>query len=122
MASEVRLYDLKTPGYPDRGAGKFRSVQVFECEACGALTNLVFHAPAPIYRVIALCPHAHRKWHWELADKVQWLGQPHPARYRRELEKEIETLLSAHRDEIVNDLHGAIDHHQKSPVFFAHVA
>ena len=41
MSETVKLYDLRERNYPDKRGDVFRSLQVFECRVCGALTNRV---------------------------------------------------------------------------------
>ena len=69
----------------------FRTVQVFKCRTCKALTNLAkVHEN---HNISAICPYIYKPWHQELESKVNLLNLPHPSFYKKELRKEIKKVI-----------------------------
>ena len=68
MREEIRLYDLRQNNYPDKRGDSFRSLQIFECSVCGAITNEVHMGGWPGYGVRYTCPNSAEKWHHNLQD------------------------------------------------------
>lgn len=103
----MKLYDIRERKYPDKRGDVFRSLQVFECWVCKALTNRVVMGGAMGYGVRAVCPNSVHCWHHELELKIAWLYEkPHPASYKKELQKEIDRMKKRCAKEIKNDLQG----------------
>lgn len=73
MTEEIRLYDIREHNYPNRRGDHFRSLQVFECGVCGAITNEVIMGGAPGLGVRVLCPHSSECWHHDVGIKIQEL-------------------------------------------------
>lgn len=112
---KISLVDLRE-GYPNEG--RFRTLQVFVCDICGALTNCV---SGPLQRFTAgpygLCPHHEDKWHRTIREKLEWLKEkPHPETYRKDLAAEIAALTTLHASKVRNDLVGEPDLTQRRPV------
>ena len=116
MTSKLTLYDLREQRYPNKRGDTFRSLQVFECWVCGALTNLVIMGGSVGYGVRAVCPNSAECWHHVIEDKLRLSDKPHPTSYKRELETEIEQLRAARRAKIKNDITGQPDMTLKEPV------
>lgn len=76
--AEVKLYDIRKRDYPNKRGDSFRSLQVFKCWVCGALTNQVIMGGYLGYGVRAICPQSDQCWHHELEEKIRWLNNPHP--------------------------------------------
>ena len=106
LLSGRRLYDLRERLYPSRRGDQFRSLQVFECWVCGAITNHVIMGGWPGYGVRTLCPQRRECWHHELEDKIVYL-----------LKGEIVTLREEFAGHIQNDVAGAPDVSLKCAVF-----
>ena len=113
QGNKVRIYDLEERNYPNQRGDSFRSLQVFECWVCGALTNWVIMGGSPGYGVRTVCQQSSLEWHHELEDKISLLQKPHPKSYKQELEKEISQLREKHEKEIKNNLVGDYDLNQK---------
>lgn len=75
MSSKVTLYDLRQRTYPNKRGDIFRSVQVFECWVCGALSNEVVMGGWPGYGVRVICPQSSECWHHEMEDKIKALDE-----------------------------------------------
>lgn len=111
---ENQLVDLRI-GYPDRNT--FPTLQVFECDICGSLTNIVYGPHKYLPRVHAVCPSADEKWHYTIREKMEWLAErPHPKTYARELRKEINKLKREAVKKAVNRLFGNPDLSQRLAV------
>lgn len=106
---KVRLYNLEKSNYPDRRGDFFRSLQVFECPICGAITNEVIMGGCFGYGPRTCCPMSGEYWHHELENKLRLLSQPHPASYKRELEEEIKRIRKLHRNKIKDNIKGNPD-------------
>lgn len=101
-------------GKEDRPGGErgitFRSLQVFKCEFCGAVTNKIILAGYPGYGPRAYCPNCSEQWHQDLEDHCERFKEPgHPKFYLRELKKEIKELKRQHKNKIENDIKGKPD-------------
>ncbi len=116
MTQAVKLFDITDEDRPHKGGDEFRSVQVFKCWVCGALTNKVFLGGGPSWGMRQVCPNAAACWHHELEVKLVWLAKPHPASSRQELEKELEQFRGNHKKDVKDDLRGRPDFSQKHPV------
>ncbi|GEM_PF-1655422 len=75
MSGKVKLYDLRERNYPHKRGDRFRSLQVFECWVCGALSNEVVMGGWPGYGVRVICPSACECWHHELENRVKSLNE-----------------------------------------------
>ena len=106
MAKTVKLYDLREKNYPNKRGDTFRSLQVFECPVCKALSNKVIIGGSHGYGVRVICPHSSKCWHHELQEKKEWLDKPHPRSYKDELRKEIAEMKTNVPDDIKNDVKG----------------
>jgi hypothetical protein len=107
---EPKLYDLDKGDYPKKRGSVFRSIQVFECDICGALTNkVIIGGFYPDYGIKVVCPNSTKCWHHELEIMIRWLSKPHPRSYKDELSREIKEEREKHRSEIKNDLEGNPD-------------
>ena len=112
--SDEKLVDLRH-GYPERQC--FRTLQVFECDICKALTNLAWRPFKGVPRVHAFCPLAEEKWHYIIREKMEWLGErAHHATYAKALRKEIKKLKKGARKKARNNLAGDPDLTQCRPV------
>ena len=65
-----KLYDLRKRDYPNKRGNHFRSLQVFECWVCGALSNEVVMGGWPGYGIRCICPSATECWHHDLENKI----------------------------------------------------
>jgi hypothetical protein len=105
MADSIKLYDLRDCDFPvDR---EFRTLQVFKCHVCGALSNLAWWSSSRWGGARNECPNDEQDWHRELDSKRDLLTEPHPKSYKKELRQEIDDLLS--KVEVRNDLEGEPD-------------
>ncbi len=106
---EVKLYDLREHKYPSQRGDTFRSLQIFECETCGAVTNSMLMGGYPGYGLRYYCPNSQENWHKELQEMIKLSSQPHPKFYKDELKKEIEGHRKKHKDDVKNDILGNPD-------------
>ncbi|MEK7087316.1 MAG: hypothetical protein AAB958_01275, partial [Patescibacteria group bacterium] len=81
----------------------FRSLQVFECTVCGALTNLVIMGGGPGLGIRILCPHSSNCWHHDLAIKIRELRLEYTIQPQRFREMVIEILGALRRFKILTD-------------------
>lgn len=109
----VRLYDISQRNYPNQRGDSFRSLQVFECRVCAAVTNHVVMGGWPGYGMRIICPNSDKCWHHEIELKIEWLKKPHPAAYVQALEMEIKTMRDAIAEHVHHDLAGSPDMNQK---------
>ena len=58
VPKKTRLYDIPLRNYPSQRGDTFRSLQVFKCWVCNALTNKVVMGGYPGYGVRAICPNS----------------------------------------------------------------
>lgn len=116
MTDELKIYDLRVRTYPNQRGDAFRSLQVFECWVCRALTNRVVMGGYPGYGVRTICPHSSECWHHEIEIKIAWAQKPHPKSYLKDLQEEIEAMRKAHATEAKNDIEGTPDFDQKRGV------
>ncbi|MDE1970706.1 MAG: hypothetical protein KGI50_04000 [Patescibacteria group bacterium] len=115
--NDVQLYDLRRKTYPNQRGDSFRSLQVFLCPICAALTNKVVMGGYPGYGVRAVCPNSVEDWHHNLEDRVGLLHKfPHPKSYKEELQKEIDEMREAYKSLIKNDIVGNPDMNLMSAV------
>src|SRR3989344_2405627 len=116
MKARVKLYDLRKKDIPLYK--EFRTLQVFECWVCGALTNKMYAGAAiPIgYHEDVVCPNAGECWHHELEKKRRWLAKPHPEDYKKALRREIDEFRKKHQSKAKNDLAGKPNMKLKRPV------
>lgn len=75
LSGETKLYDLRNRDYPNKRGDSFRSLQVFECWVCGALSNEVVMGGWPGYGVRVICPNACECWHHALEDSIKALDE-----------------------------------------------
>ena len=108
MPETVKLYDLTKSDYPNQRGDSFRSIQVFVCWVCDALSNKVIMGGHPGYGVRAKCPNSAQCWHHEFEEKMLLLREPHPKSYKDELQNEINELKRQHGP-VKNDLKGDPD-------------
>ncbi len=113
----VRLYDISQCNYPNQRGDSFRSLQVFECIVCTAMTNCVVMGGWPGYGMRIICPNSGECWHHEIELKIKWLKKPHPAVYMQDLEMEIETMRGAAAEYVRHDLAGNPDMNQRELFF-----
>lgn len=103
-----KLIDLRKETNHERMGTYFRSLQVFCCCSCGALTNRISAEFIPLRYI---CRHEEKNWHLLLEAKLEKLyDKSHPKSYLCELENEIQEIRS--RD-IMDDLVGNPDISQK---------
>ncbi len=117
MPEEVRLYDIREKNYPNQRHDSFRSLQVFECTVCEALTNMVIMGGAPGLGIKIICPHSSECWHHDLAIKIQELRLKfinESQRFREVVTKILGALKRL--DMITNDILGNPYLSQKSSV------
>ncbi|MDP3792926.1 MAG: hypothetical protein Q8Q89_04345 [bacterium] len=116
MAEEVRLYDIRERNYPNQRNDSFRSLQVFECAVCEALTNLVVMGGAPGLGTRTLCSHSSDCWHHDLAIKIQDLRLEYKNKLPRFREMVDGILGGLRRSKILtDDIVGNPDLSLKSP-------
>lgn len=106
MTQETKLYDIRKKDYPNNQGDTFRSLQIFECCICGALSNRVIMGGSNGYGVRVVCPNSSECWHHELEEKMEWLAKPHPQSYKRELQKEVDKMKRKNEKYIRNDVEG----------------
>jgi hypothetical protein len=116
MTDEIHLYDIRERSYPNKRGDHFRSLQIFQCPICNAVTNRCIMGGWPGYGLRAVCPNAAEEWHHSLEDKTSLQNPLHPKTYREELANEITSLLKECAPLIQNDLVGQPDFDQKSSV------
>ena len=106
MEAPENLYDLRKKNHPLYQ--EFRTLQVFECWVCGALTNKMYAgACVPIgYYEYTVCPHGGKGWHHELEKKLHWLDKPHPKDYQETLGRDIDEARKQCAKKVKNDLVG----------------
>ncbi len=106
----ARLYDLDKDDHPKYDGNEFGTIQVFQCEACGALTNRVKIQKSRLttYRV-TICPNGHHCWHHEIENFLKRLKETHPKSYLNACKREIKALRRQHVKDIKNDLVGEPD-------------
>lgn len=110
MSEEVLLYDIRERNYPNKRGDTFRSLQIFECDICKALTNCVIMGGAPGLAVKIICPHAFACWHHDLEIKVQELKLKYKSQPKIFVEKMTEILGVLRRSGvIIDDILGAPD-------------
>lgn len=109
MSEGVVLYDMRKKDYPNKRGDTFRTLQVFKCWVCCALTNKVVMGGYPGYGCATICPNSSECWHHELERKIKWLRNPHPKSYKKELQEEINAEREESAHLVLNDLEGACD-------------
>ena len=117
MSKKIILYDLRIENFPNEHVFEFRTLQVFKCWVCSALSNNVTRrysiSTVTGWQGMELsitCPHSSECWHHELYRKVRWLkSHPHPKSYKDELKQEIDEELNELRPLVCNDLVGNPD-------------
>lgn len=109
MMTEQILYDIEKRNYPNKRGDAFRSLQIFECWVCQALSNHVVMGGYPGYGIRCVCPNAAECWHHKLEQKLRWKDNPHPKDYLEALSKEIEEMRRSSLDTRVNDIIGDPD-------------
>lgn len=112
----VKLYDIEKDNYPSNRGDEFRSLQVFECGVCKALTNQVVMGGSMGYGVRTICPNGSECWHHELEGKVELLEQPHPKSYKNALKKEIDQIRKKNKAKTKNNIKGEPDFKLKDEV------
>ena len=103
MTEEIRLYDIREKDYPNQRGDSFRSLQVFECAVCEALTNLVIMGGAPGLGIRMLCPHSSDCWHHDLAIKIQELRLEYKSQPQQFREKVREILGALRSFKVLTD-------------------
>ncbi|OGN41450.1 MAG: hypothetical protein A2606_01605 [Candidatus Yanofskybacteria bacterium RIFOXYD1_FULL_42_10] len=116
MAKTVKLYDLRERNYPHNRGDKFRSLQIFECWVCGALSNQVIMGGYLGYGVRVVCPNSSECWHHELEEKLKWLEKLYPKSYKQKFQKEITVMKRQHKAKIKNDIEGKPNMSLKRPM------
>lgn len=116
MAHTEKLYDIEKNDHPNKRGDEFRSIQIWKCSVCHALTNRVMMGGSPGLGTRIGCPNDAECWHHELRRKALWLEKPHPKAYREALALEVEELRLRHTHEAKNDLVGSPDHAQMRTV------
>ncbi|MEK7147105.1 MAG: hypothetical protein AAB772_02515 [Patescibacteria group bacterium] len=118
---KIKLYDVENYDYPNSSQAYengFRSVQVFKCRICGALTNLVVRRNDSSLGVRPICPNHMEKWHFDLKEKLFLrVAFSHPASYKKELEQEITEMLDKISDKISRDVRGDLPEFQRKLFF-----
>jgi len=111
MSEDVVLYDMREKDHPNKRGDVFRTLQVFKCWVCYALTNKVKVTAGgyPGYVYVMTCPNSSECWHHELERKIRWLRNPHPKSYKEELREEIDTERKENALFVINDLEGPYD-------------
>lgn len=109
MSYSLHLYDIRDRNYPNQRGDIFRSLQVFKCPLCDAVTNRVIMQGAHGYGVRAVCPNAGEGWHHLLEDKLKLQNPHHPGTYRAELQAEIDELKKTATVLAKNDILGEPD-------------
>ncbi|HCC23834.1 TPA: hypothetical protein DF272_06700 [Candidatus Falkowbacteria bacterium] len=107
MPKKIVLYDLRKWDYPRRRGDVFRSLQVFKCPVCGALSNLVIMGGHPGYGVRVICPSSSACWHHELEFNIKKLKltENEPVK----LHSAIGELRIQCREKVKSDLVGEYD-------------
>lgn len=103
MSEEIHLYDIRERNYPNKRNDNFRSLQIFECNVCEALTNFVIMGGSPGLGMRVLCPHSSDCWHHDLAIKIRELRVTYKSEPQRFREKVIEILGTLRRFKILTD-------------------
>ena len=114
MNENIELYDLRPlkdtrisqSNHPKNKGNTFRTLQVFECPICGALSNKV-EIGRRIFGGLfrgTVCPYSADCWHHELEEKIEQLQR---------LQKEIKHDREEHAALIQNDIAGQPDFLQK---------
>lgn len=106
---QIKLYDIQKKKFPATRCYRFRTLQVFKCRVCGALTNEAMRGGRFGASIVCECPNSSEPWHYDLAAKVEWLGKPHPKSYKAELESEISEDRAANATKVKNNVVGAAD-------------
>ncbi len=106
---QIKLYDIQKNELPPDRRYRFRTLQVFKCRVCGALTNEVRRGGRFGASLVCECPNSSEPWHYDLAAKVEWLGKPHPKSYKAELRSEIDEERAANALKIKNNVVGPAD-------------
>ncbi|MEK7498536.1 MAG: hypothetical protein AAB611_01600 [Patescibacteria group bacterium] len=109
MSEDIVLYDMRKKDYPNKRGDTFRTLQVFKCWVCNALTNRVTMGGYPGYGCATICPNSGECWHHELEEKIKWLKYPHPGSYKEELRQEIDAMRKEYEHLVEHDLLGACD-------------
>lgn len=106
-----RLFDMRKNDWPRDEFAIWRTVQVYRCGICGALTNECFGRGCLLSTslVHTICPNAMECWHHELEIKLEWLNHPHPRAYRETLEEEIRELRAGVKRSVRNNVVGDAD-------------
>lgn len=116
MAEKTQLYDIREHNYPNQRGDHFRSLQVFECDICGAITNVVMLGGWPSLGLRTACPHSGKCWHHELQITIEDLENGPYRGYEEDFKLILQKLRDQLRDEIKNDLIGNPDLNLKSSV------
>lgn len=112
MSNEIKLYDIRKHDYPNKRGDNFRSLQVFECWVCGALTNQIIMGGSAGYGKCAICPNSANCWHNELEEQIYLLAKALKQSCRQEAEsyrEKIKEIKNRYKEEIKNELIGTPD-------------
>lgn len=107
----MKLWDVENYEYPNIKTleESFRTVQVFQCGICGALTNLVVRRNDPGLGVQPICPNRLLFQHDLAKSKTDLNLQPHPRFYKKEMLEEINDIKEKFFNNLPNDLAGKPD-------------
>jgi hypothetical protein len=100
----MKLYNLAIGDFPIDQI--FRSVQVFKCRHCGALTNGTYWADRFMGGARVHCPNEKEKWHSRIVGlRHVGLGEVRPKAYEEAVQKEVEEILAANppKNDLVGD-------------------
>jgi hypothetical protein len=99
---KVKLYDLDSEKVPTRPKS-FRSIQMFRCPICLALTNKnqIRHGPYHQKDSQPICPSREEEWHKSLKRKLQLSYDEHPQSYKDELALEISALRGNFENDVI---------------------
>lgn len=105
MQDSIKLFDLEKFEQPEHRCS-FRTVQVFKCPVCEALTNKAeiegVFPPGARGRVV-YCPHASECWHHEIEEKIRKYKNARSLR-KKKLKEEIEMQ----KGNVANDIIGNV--------------
>lgn len=104
----VRLYDMEDPDFPTDTIGDLRTMQIFKCPVCRALTNKRTLGCNRVYGR-TYCPHSSECWHHVLENMIDVANKPQPKSYKQEMLRDIEVFRTKYVDRITNDLVGSPD-------------
>ncbi len=103
------LYDLDRRDYPSERGDVFRTLQVFRCSVCQALSNRVVMGGYPGYGVRTICPNAHACWHHLLEQRVSRLLPTSSTEINYAHRQEVDDLRVRYGIRRVHDLVGTPD-------------